>query len=336
MATLSDVALRAGVSISAVSRVLTDAPGARVSPQTRERIKAAATELNYRPNFAGRALRSSRTNVIALVAPDLTNAFLTELMLGVEEEVARLGYMLLLGRSEDLQPGGEMISRLLREGRVDGLLVQVGDTTSPEQIQELVRADLPVIFINSIDAGERSGVVLQDEEGARIATQHLIDLGHTRIGFVGGLPHTYTAKRRLAGFRATMRAAGLEVNRSWLTALGYKPDQGRAALNSIMSQSQPPTALVVANVNAAIGALKEARRLGLGVPEDLSIVSIHDAWTAENTWPPLTAVKMPMRELGRAAVAALYNRLHDLPLSGHVVTNRPPLLMLRESTGALR
>src|SRR5688500_12604936 len=93
MSTLSDVALRAGVSISAVSRVLTDAPGARVSPQTRERIKAAATELNYRPNFAGRALRSSRTNVIALVAPDLTNAFLTELMLGVEEEVARLGYM---------------------------------------------------------------------------------------------------------------------------------------------------------------------------------------------------------------------------------------------------
>lgn len=336
MATLSDVALRAGVSISAVSRVLTDAPGARVSPQTRERIKVAATELNYRPNFAGRALKVSRTDVIALVAPDLTNSFLTELMLGVEEETTRLGYMLLLGRSEDLQPGGEMISRLLTEGRVDGMLVQVGDTTSRAQIQELVRVDLPVILINSIDAGERNGVVLQDEEGARIATQHLIDLGHTRIGFVGGLPRTYTAMRRLAGFRATMRSAGLEVNRSWVTGRGYRPDQGRAALNLIMSQSPPPTALVIANVNAAIGALKEARQLGLDVPADLSIVSIHDAWTAENTWPPLTAVKMPMRELGRAAVAALYNRLHDLPLSGHVVTDRAPLLMLRESTRALR
>lgn len=332
MATLSDVALLAGVSISAVSRVLTDAPGARVSQQTRERIKAAAAELNYRPNFAGRALRSSRTNVIALVAPDLTNAFLTELMLGVEEEAARRDYMLLLGRSEDLQPGGEMISRLVMEGRVDGMLVQVGDTTSPTQIQDLVRADLPVIFINSVDAGERSGVVLQDEEGARIATQHLIDFGHTRIGFVGGLPHTYTAQRRLAGFHATMRSAGLPVSRPWLTSLGYRPEQGGAALRHIMAQTPPPTALVVANVNAAIGALKQSRDLGLTVPEDLSLVSIHDAWTAENTWPPLTAVKLPMYQLGQAAVAALYHRLHSLPVQGHVVSDPAPRLMLREST----
>lgn len=332
MATLSDVALRAGVSISAVSRVLTNAPGARVSPQTRERINAAAVELNYRPNFAGRALKFSRTNVIALVAPDLTNAFLTDLMLGVEEEAARRDYMLLLGRSEDLQPGGAMISRLIGEGRVDGMLVQVGDSTSREQLHELVRADLPVIFINSIDAGERSGVVLQDQEGARIATQHLIGLGHRKIGFVGGLTHTYTAKRRLAGFRATIRSAGLEVNRSWVTSRGYQPQQGRAALRLVMSRPESPTALVVANVNAAIGALKEARQLGLKVPDDLSIVSIHDAWTAENTWPPLTAVKMPMYELGQAAVAALYNRLHHLPEQGHVVSDPAPRLMLREST----
>ena len=209
MTTLSDVARRAGVSVSAVSRVLTDAPGTWVSPATRERIKAAAVELNYRPNFAGRALKVSRTNVIALVAPDLTNAFLTELMLGVEEEAARRDYMLLLGRSEDLQPDGKMINQLIGEGRVDGMLVQVGDTTSRVQLQELVKADLPVIFINSIEAGQATGVVLQDEKGARLATQHLIDLGHRGIGFVGGLSQTYTAKRRLAGFRATMRSAGL-------------------------------------------------------------------------------------------------------------------------------
>jgi LacI family transcriptional regulator len=105
-------------------------PSPRVSPQTRERINAAATELNHRPNFAGPALKVSRTDVIALIAPDLTNSFPTELMLGVEEEANRLAYMLLLGRSENLQPSSEMISRLLAEGRVDGMLVQVGDTTS--------------------------------------------------------------------------------------------------------------------------------------------------------------------------------------------------------------
>lgn len=335
MTTLSDVARRAGVSVSAVSRVLRDAPGSGVSPQTRKRIKAAALELNYRPNFAGRALKSSRTDVIALVAPDLTNAFLTDLILGVEEEVARRGYMLLLGRSEDLEPGGDMINRLLGERRVDGMLIQVGDTTSHEQLHELVRADLPVIFVNSVDAGERSGVVLQDEEGARIATQHLVDLGHRRIGFLGGLPTTYTAKRRLAGFRATMRSAGLDLNSAWMTDRGYRPQQGRDALRHVMSQSERPTALVVANVNAAIGALKEAREFGPAVPADLSIVTIHDAWTAENTWPSLTAVRMPMYDLGKAAVAALHNRLHKLPSQSHVVTDPPPLLMRRESTRPL-
>ncbi|HZA30332.1 MAG TPA: substrate-binding domain-containing protein [Propionibacteriaceae bacterium] len=126
------------------------------------------------------------------------------------------------------------------------------------------------------------------------------------------------------------------ASRSWVTARGYRPDQGRSALDLLMSQSPPPTALVIANINAALGALKDARQLGLDVPANLSIVSIHDAWTAENTWPPLTAVKMPMRELGRAVVAALYNRVHDLPMSGHVVTDRAPLLMLRESTRVLR
>jgi LacI family transcriptional regulator len=129
-----------------------------------------------------------------------------------------------------------------------------------------------------------------------------------------------------------MHSAGLKVSRSWLTTLGYHPHQGGAALRRIMSQTSPPTALVVANVNAAIGALKESRHLGLTVPEDLSMVSIHDAWTAENTWPPLTAVKMPMYQLGQAAVAALYNRLHNLPVQGHVVSDPAPVLMLREST----
>lgn len=334
MATLSDVAQRAGVSISAVSRVLTDAPGARVSQQTRARIKAAAAELSYRPNFAGRALKSARTNVIALIAPDLTNALHAELVLGVEDEADRRGYMLLLGRAEDLQPGGEMISRLIGEGRVDGLLVQVGDTTTPKQLQELISANLPVIFMSSIAAGHPSGVVLQDEEGARIATQHLIDLGHHDIGLVGGLASTYTAKRRLAGFRGSMRGAGLPVNPSWVTNLGYRPDQGRAALRQIMSRPTRPTALVVSNVNAAIGALSEARREGLVVPDDLSIVSVHDAWTAENTWPPLTAVKMAMYELGRAAVSALYNRLHGLVVEDHIVSDPVPRLIVRESTRA--
>jgi LacI family transcriptional regulator len=335
VATLSDVARRAGVSISAVSRVLSNAPEARVSAETRARIKQAAVDLAYRPNFAGRALKFSRTNVIALVVPDLTNAFATELMLGVEDEALERDYMVLLGRSEDLKPGGEMVSRLIGEGRVDGMLVQVADHTSAAEIADLVQAGYPIVFVNSIHAGHRGGVVLDDEAGARLATEHLVGLGHRRIAMVGGLPQSYTAERRLTGFRAAMAAAGLPVPPTAVTRLGYQPGNGREALRALLAQPEPPTGLVVANINAAIGVLSEARSLRLQVPEDLSVISVHDAWTAENTWPPLSTVKMPMYQLGRAGVAGLYDRLHGQEVRDHVVTDPAPELVLRESTRAI-
>ncbi|MET0694202.1 MAG: LacI family DNA-binding transcriptional regulator, partial [Propionibacteriaceae bacterium] len=335
MATLKDVARLAGVSISAASRVLTDAPSARASDVTRERIRAAAAELNYRPNFAGRALKFSRTNVIALIVPDLTNAFLTELMLGVEDEAARRGYLLLLGRSEDTEPAGDMISRLIGEGRVDGMLLQANDDRTADQIQRLISADLPVVFMNSIEAGQSGGVILDDQAGAGLATRHLIELGHTDIAMIGGLVSNPTARRRAVGFRAAMTAAGLVAGPETVTTLGYYPHEGRAAIRALMSRPRPPTGIVVANVNAAIGALSEARRLALRVPEDLSLVSVHDSWTAENTWPPLTTVKMPLYDLGRAAVTALHQRLNGVSEQVRIVSEPPPQLVVRESTRRL-
>lgn len=334
MATLSDVARRAGVSVSAVSRALTDAPGTRLSAQTRDRIRAAASELHYQPNFAGRALKSTRTNVIALVAPDLTNSFLTDLIMGIEEEATRRNYVLLLGRAEDLTPDGELLRRLLGEGRVDGVLVQVGDDTTQAELNSLVQADLPIVLINSLATGRPGGVVLPDAEGARVATQHLIDIGHRHIGLIGGLPHLYTARMRFNGFRTALETAGLSVRQEWITELGYRPSQGRAGLRQIMSRSSQPSAVVVANANAAVAVLHECRRLQLDVPGGLSVVSVHDSWTAENTWPPLTAVKMPMYQLGVAAVSALYDRMRTSSASDHVVADPPPQLNVRESTSA--
>lgn len=335
MATLSDIAQRVGVSVSAVSRTLTNAPGARVSPETRQRIKQAAEELNYRPNFAGRALKLARTNVVALVVPDLTNAFTTDLMLGVEHEALKLDKMVLHGRSEDLKPGGEMISRLIGEGRVDGLLVQVGDTTTPADLSSLVQADYPIVFINTLQAGHFGSVVLQDEEGARLATEHLIGLGHRRIGTIGGLPNSYTAIGRAAGFHAAMQEAGIPVDPTLVTRLGYWPKQGREAFRQILTRPDPPTGLVVANINAAIGALSEARSLGIRVPDDVSVISVHDAWTAENTWPPMTTIKMPLYELGRKALAVLDTKLRGGTVTDHVITDPAPFLVHRESTISL-
>jgi LacI family transcriptional regulator len=330
--TLSDVAALAGVSVSAVSRVLSNAPSSRVSGATRQRIEDAARALNYHPNFAARALKFSRTNVVALVVPDLTSAIFTELMRGVEEAAAELGYMVLLARAESMQPTGDTIARLVGEGRVDGVLVQVGDAITTEDLAGIIDGRVPAVLINSRRDDHVGSVILPDEAGTRVAVEHLVSLGHTSIGLVNGLQTTDSASRRGAGFSAAMSAAGLAAHPDFITWLGYEPQQGRQALRLLADRGDLPKALVVANVNAALGLLVEARALGIQVPSELSIVAIHDAWIAENAWPPLTTVRMPLYELGRQSVAAIVRRIRSDAIGDEVVVDPPPVLVQREST----
>jgi LacI family transcriptional regulator len=334
VATLSDVAAKAGVSISAVSRVLSNAPSARVSDDTRRRIHEAADELDYRPNFTARALRASKTNVVALIVPDLTNPVFAELMRGVEDEAHRRGYMVLLARAEGMEGDEEPIARLIGEGRVDGALVQVGDTMKSVDLQRLIDSELPIVFVNSVHPQSVGSVLLDDEEGGRLGARHLVDLGHRRIALLNGLPTSDSARRREIGFRRAMAEAGLEVREEYVTRFGYEPRNGGAGVAALAEKSERPTAVLVANINAAHGALLEARRLGMRVPEDLSIVAIHDSWTAENSWPPLTTVRMPLYELGRAGLSAICDRIANGEVSDFVVREPLPALIVRESTAA--
>ncbi|MGO2095922.1 MAG: LacI family DNA-binding transcriptional regulator [Candidatus Microbacterium stercoravium] len=336
MATLSDVAARAGVSVSAVSRVLSDAPETRVSDETRERIKRAARELDYRPNSAGRALRSARSNVVALVVPDLMNAIFIELVRGVEDAAIQHDYLVLMGRTEDIEPGDERARKLLGEGRVDALLLQPGDRPHVVDAIAGFAETKPVVILNSVEANAPGSATMPDEAGARTAVRHLIELGHEKIGFVGGVPENPTNARRASGFRSEMAAAGLEVDEGLTTDFGYTPDEGVRAAEQLLSGDRRPTAIFVANVNAAIGVLSAARRLGVSVPEDLSVVALHDSWTAENSWPPLTTVKMPWYELGQRAFDEVYRRIRGETPTSIVVDDPAPRLIVRESTARPR
>ena len=334
MTSLSDVAALAGVSVSAVSRVLSNSSSSRVSEATRQRIVAAARELDYRPNFAARALKLSRTNVIAVVVPDLTNAIFADLMRGVDDAAREHGYTLLLARMESLDPAGDTIARLVGEGRVDGVLVQVGNAASAGDVDAIIGGQVPAVLINSRRSGAIGTVTLPDEDGARVAVEHLVSLGHRRIGLVNGLRATDTAQRRGAGFEAAMATAGLTVDPRHVTWLGYDSAQGKRALALLAALPEPPSALVVSNINAAFGLLVEARAHGIRVPADLSVVAIHDAWTAENSWPPLTTVRMPLNELGKASVRAIVERVTAGTVD-HVVVDQEPVLVRRASTAGL-
>jgi DNA-binding LacI/PurR family transcriptional regulator len=329
MATLSDIAARVGVSVSMVSRVLRDAPGTRVGEHTRARIRQAAADLDYRPHFAGRALRSQRSQVLALVVPDLTNAVFAELMAGVEETASAHDHVVLLGRAESMGVGSARLGALVAEGRVDGILLQPQGAVTAEELAGAHGA--PLVLINSLAEGHVGSVRLPDEQAGRCGARALLDLGHRHIAFVGGRRSDYSSARRERGWRAQLAQAGVEH----APALhpGYTAEDGRSALRELAGLTPRPTAVLVANVNAAIGLLGEAHRAGVRVPEDLSVVAVHDAWTAQSTWPPLTTVAMPLRELGSQATQLLLDRLDGAPPRDELV-DAPVRLVVRESTRA--
>jgi LacI family transcriptional regulator len=271
---------------------------------------------------------------LALVVPDVTSAVFAELAAGAEREAATRDLAIVLGRAESLLGGDTptRLGRMMSQSRIDGVILQSPDSGGPADLAELSGSRTPVVVINSTDDGPFSTLVLDDAAGIRTAVGHLCALGHTRIGFVGGLASSSTAQRRAAGFRAGLQEAGLHPDDGWMTDLGYSGSDGRAAVDLLLARGPLPSALVVANLNAALGVLAAIHSRGLRVPADVSIVALHDVWYADAIWPPITTVRMPLAELGAAAVARVVDRGAGVT---HTTVRRPePLLVLRESTSS--
>jgi len=249
----------------------------------------------------------------------------------VLDEAALCGYTVLLAPAERIAPGEASLAGLIDEGRVDGFLVQGRDDVEESALGDVLGRNSPVVMVNSTSHDHRGSVTVDDALGARLGTQHLIELGHERIGLINGTPEMFTAKRRRQGYTEALRSAGLPVARTLITSTGYHPDVARTALRDLMTQKNPPTAVFVANVNAALGVLAEARALGLNVPHDLSVVAFHDGWTADHSWPPLTTVRMPLYEMGRAAITEMRHVLDGQRPQDVVIDQPLPQVIVRES-----
>jgi LacI family transcriptional regulator len=332
MATLSEIARRAGVSVSVVSRVLNGDPTVRTRLETRQRVLRVAKELNYTANFAGRALRLARSKTLALITPAVSSPLFSDLLTGATDAAEAEDYTLLIGWSDRITQGSDTLRRLVGEGRVDGFVLQRTDDLSDQALENLVANDARVVLVTSRTPRRQGSVILDDVAGAKLATEHLIALGHTRIGLVGGIPSSDIARRREQGYAEALHDAGLRRRENLVRRIGYSPELAAVAIESLVGTDRRPTGVVVANVNGAIGALTTLRRLGLRVPEDISVVAYHDVWLAEHTWPPLTTVKMPYYEVGVQAVRSLIAQLAGSPGQDIVVREPAPQLILRSST----
>jgi len=331
VARLLDVAERAGVSVSVVSRVVSGDPSLRVREETRERVLQAVRDLGYTQNHTGRALRLQRSGAIALLVPDVTNAIFSDVSRGVEVGAAGADLVMLLGRSEWLDPENNLAARLCQQGRIDGLIVQLRDEEQSPEILDLLPAGVPAVLMHWHQHRGLSSVAIDDEAAARIATSFLVELGHRDIGLVGGFEQTSTARAREAGYRHALAVAGIRRRTEWTTRLGYTPTAGRSAFAKLLDASRLPSALVVSNVNAAVGVLSAARDAQIDVPGQLSIVTVHDTWIAEHVSPALTTVRVPAYELGLEAARMLIRVMQGGPKRYVVVRDPAPILVPRRS-----
>ncbi|GLY73724.1 LacI family DNA-binding transcriptional regulator [Actinoallomurus iriomotensis] len=298
--TLADVAAMAKVDRAVVSRVVNDDPTLNIRPETRQRVLAAIKELGYRPNVTARSLRTARAHMFGLFIPDFANPVYAEIIKGAEAAAAALGCVLVTGSATGAGLGGYM--DLLGPGRIDGLLL-AGSGEDTGLIEQLHRAAVPWIMLNRRSPAVDRYVILDDERAARLAVGHLVGLGHRRIAHLAGPSGADTAQRRFAGYSAAMREAGLPDGP--IAAADYTPAGGAAAMGSLLADPHPPTAVFVANVASAIGAMERVREEGLEIPRQMSIVAVHDLDLASYLAPPLTTVRMPLEELGRRGVSLL-------------------------------
>lgn len=332
MATLNDVARAAGVSKAVVSRVLNGDPSLRAREETRDRVREAARQLDYTPNHSARSLRLARSGTIGLLVPDISNTIAAQVISGVEEEAARAGLQLLLGRAEWLLEDATLMRRLVGQGRVDGALVQVPDGADTDV--DRASWGVPLVFLNAHT--QHPGSVTLDDEGAgRLAAEHLLSLGHRELGVLAGAPGSSTSPARERGVAAALQAAGVEASTALVEHAGYTFEQGAAGMRQLLAHARRPTGVVVSNVNAALGALVAARELGVRVPEELSVVAVHDSAYAALVTPALTTVRLPLADMGTRGLQMLVARMTGAVGEDVVLRDPAPELVLRASTAPL-
>ena len=328
-ATITDVALAAGVSVSTVSKVINGRYGIAVA--TSLRVQEVVKELAYEPSLVARSMRSHRTNVIGILVAEF-EPFSAEILKGTAAALADTDYELLAYTGSRQSRGAGWERRSL--SRLSGTLIDGALLVTPS----VVTAD-PGVPLVSIDphAGP-AGLPTVDSDnviGAMLATRHLLELGHRRIGFMAGRPDLESSRLREEGYRQALAEAGIEVDPELIRVADYRRDTVRAPVTALLSHPDRPTAIFAANDLSAMGPMDVARELGLDVPGDLSVVGFDDIPESIRTTPPLTTVHQPIQAMGAAGITMLIALMNDSPVAQTHV-RLPNSLVVRGTTAAPR
>ena len=333
--TLRDVAERAGVHAGTASRALNPGTRSLVNAGTAARVLRAAHELGYRPNPIARSLKTNRSFTVGVVVPDLTNPLFPPVVRGVEDGLATAGYTALLANSDN-DPDKERRHFETMKGRqVDGFIMATAELDDP-LVEDAVAADVPIVLVNrTIDSSRAFAVITDDRKGARLAVEHLADLGHRDIAHIVGPERYSTGKARLRGYLETMEHRGLAPDRDLIRLTrAFTEDEGTRAFRNLLHTGKTFSAVFAANDLLALGCYTVIGDVGLRCPEDVSIVGYNDIPFLDKLRPPLTTIRIPHYEIGRRASELVLQRLQD-PSLEPVTVSLEPELVVRGSTRPL-
>jgi LacI family transcriptional regulator len=331
MATIKDVAARAGVSFTTVSHVVNNTRP--VSSDVRVKVEAAIRDLNFVPSAVARSLKARTTSTIGVLVPNSTNPYFAELSRGIEDYCERHGYCVILGNSDDNAAKQRKYMRVLIERRIDGLIVaSAGDEAT--LAEALLHIGLPVVIVDREVIGVEADLVTIDHrEGAYMAVRHLLDLGHRRIACISGLAEMAVGAARVDGFRRALREKNVPIEDCPIVESDYTSTGGYRAAVRLLEEGRRPSAIFATNDMMGLGVLRAAAERGISVPRELSVVGFDDIELCRFFYPALTTVGQSIVMLGERAAETLIERVgkqYEGPPRRLIIA---PKMTLRESTG---
>lgn len=328
---LEDIAKETGFSISTISRVLSNS-SYPVSDQIREKVLSVAKAMGYEPNIAARSLRTDRTNTIGIIVDDLLSPFTPPIVRGIQDYLNEHGFLSLIVNS-DWDPDQEQDAiKTLLSRPVDGIIfVEYSHQTTSDVLE---RSHKPRVFVHRLFGSPiKNSVVPDDYYGASLATEHLINLGHRRIGYINGPENWHTCRARLSGYQHTLTSHNLDFDASLVQPGDWELESGYVAAENFLKLADRPTAIFAANDQMALGAIYAIQDAGLRVPEDVALVGYDNRNFTKTVRPSITTVSMPVIEMGGVAAELLLKQIAEGRKEEEEIKVKGQLI-IRETCGA--
>lgn len=328
---LKDLAQELGVSISTVSRALNNHPD--ISPEITQKVKKLAAEMNYTPNPLAMGLLKQATRMIGVIVPDLVTHFYSSIISGIESIAEEKGYYILIASSnESLQKEVKAVDNLLKT-RVEGFIVCLSqETRSFDHFERLIQNNIPLVFFDRVcRSTEVSSVVVDNVKAAQKITEHFYQCGSRRIAYIAGPEYLNISKERTAGYLAGLKKCGLEFRSELLEKCNLSTDEAMKATARLLDLSERPDAIFGINDTVAFAAMKEIKRRGLRIPEDIALVGFTDDFHSTVVEPALTSITHPTFEIGQEAARLFFRRVESPDESPKQVVLKTKLMVRNSS-----